>query len=100
MRFKEVKQSDIIFFNSPTGTGSVVTVTGKGKYFMPSKKGLRLQGDKKPIVRGESFVFLGYDVLKAKSDSRIIRIALSRIHDRSIFYIEEHFLCTHFGIAR
>lgn len=100
MKFKEVKQSDIVFFNSATGTGSVVTVSGKGKYFMPSKKGLRLQGDKKPIVKGESFVFLGYDVLKAKNNHRIIRITLSRIYDHSIFYIEEHFLCTHFGIAR
>lgn len=100
MQRKEVRQSDIIFFKAPTGTGSVVSVDGKGKYFMPAKKGLRLKGDKKPIVRGESFVFLGYEVLKAKKNHRIIRVELSRLHDRSIFYIEEHFLCTHFGIAR
>jgi len=97
---KEVKTSDIIFFNSDTGTGSVVTVPGKDNYFMPAKKMLRISGNKKPIVYGESFVFLGYEVLKAKKDHRIIKIQLSRLHDRSIFYIEEHFFRQYFGIAR
>ena len=100
MMRKEVKTSDIIFFNSKTGTGSVVEVPGKDKYFMPAKKMLRLPGEKSPIVNGESFVFLGYEVLKAKKNHRIIKVQLSRLHDRSIFFIEEHFLRQYFGIAR
>jgi hypothetical protein len=97
MKFKEIKTSEIVFFKEPTGTGSVVNVPGKGFYFMPAKKGLRLEGEKKPIVHGESFVFLNYEVLNYSPGKRNIKIQMSRIQDNTIFSIEEHFFKTYFG---
>lgn len=99
MSFKEIKTADIVFFKQPTGTGSVVKVPDKGKYFMPAKKSLRLKGDKKPIVFGESFVVLSYDVINFSPGKRTIKIEMSRLQDSSIFSIEEHFLMQYFGVA-
>ena len=48
-KYVEIRKGDIIIFNKKTGTGSFVNIKGKGNYFMPSKKEIRLDGQKLPI---------------------------------------------------
>tara|TARA_Y100000114_G_C11655946_1_gene276605 strand:+ start:335 stop:664 length:330 start_codon:yes stop_codon:yes gene_type:complete len=74
---KELRKSDVIVFNRESGFGSFVKVENKGIFFMPAKKDMRLNGEKKPIRKGERFVFLGYKVLR-KFTPRIIRMDLLR----------------------
>ena len=53
----EVKSGDRIVFNHSSGKGSVVRTKNKGYFFMPSKLGMRISGEKSPIARNEIFVF-------------------------------------------
>lgn len=99
MASKEISKSEIIFFKEKSGTGSVVEIQGKGNYFMPALKGLRLEGNVKPIVYGEAFLYLGHTIVEKGPGYRTIKIDLSRKYDSSIFSIEEHFLKKYFGIV-
>ena len=92
---KELKASDVLVFNKESGSGSFVKVVGKGNYFMPAKKGLRLEGNKKPIVRNEKFVYIDYEVLKRESP-RTVRIGLVRVLTGEKCYISENDLDRYF----
>ena len=97
---REVSKSDIVFFKSKTGTGSVVKCANNKRYFMPALKGLRIEGDVKPIAYGESFLFVGYRILEYNPGHRVIKIELTRKHDSTIFSLEEHFFRNYFGMIR
>lgn len=97
---REVSKSDIVFFKSKTGTGSVVKHKSNKSYFMPALKGLRVDGEVKPIAFGESFLFIGYRILETSPGHRVIKIELTRKHDSTIFSLEEHFFRNYFGMIR
>ena len=92
---KELRKSDVITFNGESGFGSFVKVENKGIFFMPAKKGMRLEGIKKPIRKGERFVFIDYEVLN-KSIHRIIRIDLLREETGEKCHLSENDLNKYF----
>ena len=93
---KELRKSDVISFNRESGFGSFVKVENKGIFFMPAKKGMRLEGIKKPIRKGERFIFLEYEVLR-KATPRIIRIDLLREETGEKCHLSENDLNKYFS---
>ena len=78
-KFIELKTGMIILFKGKTGSASFTEIPDKGIYFTPTKKGLQLNGTRKPIIQHEKFIFTGSEVLHAKGSTRTIKIFLTRI---------------------
>ena len=96
-KWVEIKTNDILIFNSKTGSGSVVETANHGRYFMPAKIGMRLKGEKKPIVRNERFIFSNAKVQKVDGSNRIVKFTLLREIDGTIFSISENDIQTYFA---
>ena len=97
--YRELKPSDVVVFNSESGTGSFVKVKNKGIYFMPAKKGLRLEGEVKPISKGERFIYIDYEILKRESP-RILRMSLMRQNSGEKCFISENDLFNYFAYSK
>ena len=95
---KELKQSDILVFKEDSGSGSFVKVEMKGNYFMPAKKGLRLEGKSKPIRKYEKFTYIDYEVLKRETP-RVLRMSLLRQSTGEKCFISETDLFKYFAYS-
>ena len=93
----EVRNGDAIYFNRKTGKGSVVLTGGNGNYFMPAKTGMRIKGEKKPIIENEEFIFSGSTVQSSSGKSRIVKCKLLRLSDNTMFYVSEFNLWNYFS---
>jgi hypothetical protein len=94
--FKELKNGEIILFKGATGSASFTEIKNKGVYFTPTKKGLQLKGERKPVIQYEKFVYNGSEVLHAKGSSRTVKIFLTRIESGQQCYTTETHLWQYF----
>jgi len=78
-KLKELKSGEIILFKGKTGSASFTKINDKGIYFTPRKKGLQLEGTRKPIIQYEKFIFNGSEVLHSQGSTRTVKIFLTRI---------------------
>lgn len=92
----EVKKGDRIVFNAENGRGSVVKIENKGRYFMPAKIGMRLNGEKSPIGRFEPFIITDFKWFKFEDD-HIINCYLTRCSDNTQFTISNRNLQRYFS---
>ena len=88
MKYKEISQSDNIFYKGKTGDVIIVEIPEKGKFLMPNKKGINFPGNKRYIHKGEQFSYVKYEILNRSK--RIIRIQFIRNLDNSAFYLSEN----------
>ena len=96
-RWVELRNGDSVCFIGNSGTGSVVKTERHGRYFMPAKVGMRIKGEKSPILRMERFIFTESKIQKVDGCNRIIKCFLTRIEDSTIFAISERQLHKYFG---
>jgi hypothetical protein len=63
---------------------------------MPAKKGMRLEGVKKPVRNGERFIYVDYELLKIETP-RVIRIDLIREETGEKCHLSENDLNRYFS---
>lgn len=95
-KYKELKNGEIILFTGSTGSASFTEVKNKGFYFTPTKKGLQLKGERKPVIQYEKFVYTGSEVLHSKGSTRTVKIFLTRIETGEQCYTTETQLWQYF----
>ena len=83
-KWVEIKNGDVVLFTGKTGTASFTTLKDKGTYFMPAKKGMRLDGYKIPILKNEPFIYNGYTELGEERKSCIVKINITRLKTNQI----------------
>jgi hypothetical protein len=88
-RWSEVRNGESVYFMGKTGSGSVVKTEFHGRYFMPAKVGMRIKGEKKPIIKWEKFIFNSSRVQKAEGTERIVKCFLTRVSDSTVMAISE-----------
>ena len=93
--YRELREGDVIIFYSKSGSGSFVNVKDKGNYFVPSKKGFKLEGQKKPVSKWEKFVYVGNEVLRSDIP-RIVKMSLVRVSTGESCFISEDDMLSYF----
>tara|TARA_B000000557_G_C20677509_1_gene401656 strand:- start:260 stop:592 length:333 start_codon:yes stop_codon:yes gene_type:complete len=88
-KWTEVRYGDYVYFKGKTGTGSVVKTESRGRFFMPAKIGMRIKGEKFPILKNERFILTNSKVLHAEGTDRIIKCFLTRCSDNTTMIISE-----------
>jgi uncharacterized protein YehS (DUF1456 family) len=85
----EVRKGDYVYFKFKSGKGSVVKTDYHGNFFMPAKIGMRIKGEKYPILEDEAFIMNNSKVQKVEKSERIVKIFLTRISDGVEFAVSE-----------
>tara|TARA_B100000700_G_scaffold97420_1_gene109633 strand:+ start:779 stop:1111 length:333 start_codon:yes stop_codon:yes gene_type:complete len=88
-KWVEVRNGDYVYFMGKRGQGSVVKTDGYGNFFMPAKTGMRIKGEKYPILKDEGFIMNSSKVQKVEKTERIVKIFLTRLSDGMQFAISE-----------
>ena len=88
-KWVEVRNGDYVYFMGKRGQGSVVETDCHGNFFMPAKIGMRIKGEKYPILKDEAFIMNNSKVQKVDKSERIVKIFLTRVDDGMQFAISE-----------
>ena len=95
-KWAEIRSGSYIYFKGKRGQGSVVKTKNHGNYFMPAKIGMRIKGEKFPILSDELFIMNDLKIQKVSKSDRIIKILLTRISDGMNFAISETHVIEYF----